>query len=172
MARLATHHVPRSKMRPTDFCQFTLTMTSTHTSMVPARVVPDRGSARISRCCAPLRPASAPRARHCPPGSTTDDRPLVPLSPRAPRPAPESLPPRARPRSFPAIPREGSHLSRSGDTFPRQGPFSGLPRTSTLRAAVRTSLVPSLRMVLPPGPRPPFTPPCEQGDASETTTTA
>jgi hypothetical protein len=85
MARLATHHVPRSKMRPTDFCQFTLAMTSTHTSTVPARVEPDRGDTRISRCCAPLRPPSAPRARHCPPGSTTDDRPLVTLSPRPPR---------------------------------------------------------------------------------------
>lgn len=162
MARLATHHVPRSKMRPTDFCQFTLTMTSTHTSTVPARVEPDRGNARISRCRAPLR--SAVRAASQALSSWLDDRRPTSGGPVAPPAAPRlrrACAPRTRPRSFPTTPREESHLPRSGDTFRRLGPFSGLPRTSTLRAAVRTSIVRSIPVVLPPGPRPPFTPPHE-----------
>lgn len=40
----------------------------------------DRGARAFHDARIPLRPPSAPRARHCPPCSTTDDQPLVFLS--------------------------------------------------------------------------------------------
>jgi len=63
------------------------------------------------------------------------------LSPRPTHTAPWSRAPRTRPRSSSPAAREDGLLPRSGDTFRRQGPFAGLPRTSTLRAAARTSIV-------------------------------
>lgn len=117
-------------------------MTSTHTPLAPARVEPDRGSKRTFtvRCPASATVRVASQAF----SSWLDDR--RPTSGVSRRPARRARlrgveRPRTRPRSFPSPLREESRFPRSGDTFHRPEPFSGLPRTSTLRAAVRTSVV-------------------------------